>query len=126
MIEWVAVACGGAAGALLRWVLNDAATRALGPSFPWGILGVNVIGSLVMGFLYVLFVERDLVPEPWRAGVLVGLLGSFTTFSTFSLQAVQLLEAGRLGAAFAYCATSVLLCVAAAFAGVTLARIWGG
>ncbi|MBS04164.1 MAG: fluoride efflux transporter CrcB [Gammaproteobacteria bacterium] len=122
-MEWLAVAAGGAAGALLRWIANDAAGRAFGTQFPWGILGVNIIGSLAMGILYVLFVERDLVPEPWRAGLLVGLLGAFTTFSTFSLQALQLAEQGRFGAALGYCLMSVAMCVGAAFAGATLARM---
>lgn len=121
-LEWIAVAAGGAAGAVLRFAANDAITRAFGSGFPWGILSVNVLGSLVMGVLYVLLSEQELLPEPWRAGLTVGLLGAFTTFSTFSLQTVQLLEQGRGLAALSYCLASVTCCVAAALAGVVMTR----
>ena len=122
MADWLAVAAGGATGALLRFASNDAMTRAVGSGFPWGILLVNVVGSMAMGVLYVLLSEQELLPGPWRMALTVGLLGAFTTFSTFSLQAVQLLESGRLLAALAYCMGSVVLCVGSAFAGVLVTR----
>ena len=121
-LEWIAIAAGGAAGATLRYAANEAITRTLGAGFPWGILSVNVLGSLVMGVLYVLLTEQELLPEPWRAGLTVGLLGAFTTFSTFSLQTVQLIELGRGVVALGYCLASVLCCVAAALAGVAMTR----
>lgn len=75
-----------------------------------------------MGCCYVLLVERQWVDETWRAGLMVGLLGAFTTFSTFSIQTLQLMQQGRLLAAGGYCIASVGLCVFAAGVGMLVTR----
>ena len=94
----------------------------LGRAFPWGTLVVNVIGSLLIGILGVLLVERMAVSDELRFGVLVGLLGSFTTFSTFSIETLNLLEHGDITRAVLNAALSVIVCVLAAWLGVTLGR----
>jgi CrcB protein len=121
-MQILAIATGGAIGALLRYVSSVAVHRLLGQHFPWGTLFVNVTGSLIMGFLYVLLTSRMELGPPWRAFFLVGLLGSFTTFSTFSLDTLQLLEKGQLGLAMANILLNVMVCIGAAWIGVMIGR----
>ena len=93
-----------------------------GRGFPYGTLAVNVLGSLVMGFLYIWLLERVPGSTVMRAFLLIGLLGAFTTFSTFSIETLNLMEAGQFGKAMLNMFISVVLCVAAAALGVMLAR----
>lgn len=125
-MEALAIAAGGAAGALSRWLLANGVHRWLGREFPWGTLAVNVIGSFAMGLLALLLVERLALGAAWRAGVLVGFLGAFTTFSTFALETVELAGEGAAGRAAANVALSVTACLAAALAGMHVARQIGG
>jgi CrcB protein len=75
-----------------------------------------------MGLCFVLFIERMSVGPEWRAFVMIGLLGAFTTFSTFSIETFNLIEGGDVGRALANMLLSVVLCVAAAWVGVILGR----
>jgi CrcB protein len=122
-MQYFAIAAGGALGALLRFWSSTGVHRLLGQSFPYGTLFVNVLGSLVMGFLYILLTSRMELPAPWRAFFLVGLLGAFTTFSTFSMDTLQLLEKGLLLRAAVNVIGSVVMCIAAAWVGVLVGRI---
>ena len=122
MNQIVAIASGGAVGAVLRyWVSNWVYTFS-GRGFPYGTLAVNVLGSLVMGFLFVWLLERLSNDLTLRAFLLIGLLGAFTTFSTFSVETLNLIESGQLARALANVLLSVVLCIAAAALGVLLAR----
>lgn len=122
MLDWAAIALGGAAGALGRWLLATGVYRWLGRDFPWGTLVVNVVGSFAMGVLVVLLVERLALGPAWRAGLLIGFLGAFTTFSTFALETVQLGTDGATARALGNVVASVVLCVLAVIAGMQLAR----
>ncbi|MEA3243234.1 MAG: CrcB family protein, partial [Pseudomonadota bacterium] len=93
-----------------------------GRVFPYGTLVVNVLGSLVMGFLYIWLLERIPGGVAMRAFLLIGLLGAFTTFSTFSVETLNLMEAGQIARAALNTLLSVVLCVGAAALGVMLAR----
>lgn len=119
------VAAGGALGAVARFALS-ALVHAWWPMrFPLATLGVNVLGSFLIGLLYVLIAERGLLHPDWRSVAMVGFLGAFTTFSTFSLEMVNLLEQGYFAYALAYVAASVVLCVGSAWAAIVIARlIW--
>ena len=75
-----------------------------------------------MGLLSILMIERFNVGPEWRAAILVGLLGSFTTFSTFSLETLNLLEQGDVMRAMANMALSVVVCLAAVWLGINLGR----
>lgn len=122
MNQTLAIAAGGAAGALLRFWLSNGVYALVGRGFPYGTLVVNVLGSLAMGYLYILMIERLALAAEWRAFALVGLLGAFTTFSTFSIETVNLLQQADYAKAVANALVSVVACVAAAFLGVILAR----
>ena len=116
------IACGGAIGAVLRYGASLGVYGLLGRGFPYGTLFVNVTGSLLMGVLSILMLERFNVGPEWRAAILVGLLGSFTTFSTFSMETLNLLEQGDMMRAMANIAFSVIVCLAAVWLGVSLGR----
>ncbi len=122
MIQTIAIAGGGAVGALLRFWVSTWVYARLGREFPWGTLAVNVAGSLLMGLLYILLIERLSLPPVWRAALLVGLLGAFTTFSTFSIETLNLIEDGALLKALMNILLSVTLCLFGAWLGVLLGR----
>lgn len=122
MNQLLAIAAGGAIGALLRYWTSVAVHGRLGAAFPYGTLTVNVIGSLLMGFLYIWIIERMAAGPVLRAFLMIGLLGAFTTFSTFSIETLNLLEAGQVIRALANVLVSVLVCISAAGLGVLAAR----
>jgi len=123
MIAAVAVAVGGAAGALGRYWMTMAVTALAGNRFPWGTLSVNVLGALLMGILYVIVDERMPDSGPWRALLITGGLGAFTTFSAFSIDALLLLQNGRVVSALAYVLTSVVVCLLAVAVGMSVMRM---
>ena len=94
----------------------------MGVKFPYSTLLINVLGSFVIGILFILLVERSLLAPIWRSALLVGFLGAFTTFSSFSLQALGLMEEGRFIAALGYIGSSVIVCILAVALGMYLAR----
>lgn len=122
MNQLLAIAAGGATGALLRFWMSGWVYTMLGRGFPYGTLVVNVVGSLLMGVFFVLLIERLSLGPEWRAAILIGLLGGFTTFSAFSLETLNLIEAGAHGKALANVALSVVLCIVAAWVGVIAGR----
>ena len=122
MQQLLAIAGGGALGALLRFGMSNSVYRLLGRDFPYGTMAVNVLGSLLMGFLFVLFVERMVVSAEWRSGLLIGLLGAFTTFSTFSFETLALFDAGASIKALVNIIASVVLCLVATWLGLILGR----
>jgi CrcB protein len=114
------VALGGALGSMARYLTNVSAMRLIGPGFPWGTMVVNVVGSFLMGVLVVWLAEKGLTRlAPF---LMTGVLGGFTTFSAFSLDTISLWERGATGPALAYVIGSVLVSLAALFAGMVLTR----
>ena len=120
--QLIMIAAGGAAGSLMRFLLSSGVHRVVGRDFPYGTLSVNVIGSLLMGILYIVLIERASLGAEWRALLLVGFLGAFTTFSTFSIETLNLLENGELIKAGTNVFLSVFLCILAAWSGVIVGR----
>ena len=128
MTEFLAIAMGGAVGALLRWGIMLGMTNVLRESFPLGTLLVNVIGSLLIGVAFVCLVERiqteGIATSPaFKSAVMIGVLGAFTTFSTFSLQTLEMFADGRGMAGSLYVISSVVLCLLATALGIGLARL---
>ena len=117
-----AVALGGALGAVGRYLVMSAVALWFGLSFPWGTLTVNVVGSFAMGALIEISALAWSPSPEVRALLAVGVLGAFTTFSTFSLDVVALIGRGAHTAAGAYIALSVVLSIAALYAGLQLFR----
>ncbi len=120
---YLAVAIGGAFGAVSRyWMISFVEGFSLVEPgqlrFPWGTLVVNVLGSLLIGILFVLITEKALISAEWRAILVVGYIGAFTTFSTFSLDALMLMQHGQILQAAAYIVSSVLVCILFAWLGV--------
>jgi CrcB protein len=117
-----AIAAGGAAGSVLRYLLGTGAQHLLGRGFPWGTLLVNTLGALAVGVLYALLVERNEMAPVWRALFITGLLGGFTTFSAFSLETLLLHDRGESFLALLNVLLNVALCLLFAWAGLSLAR----
>ena len=122
MTQLIAIAGAGAIGALLRFWMSGWVYGLFGRDFPYGTLAVNVAGSLLMGVSFALLVERLGSAPEWRALVMIGFLGAFTTFSTFSLETVQLLEGGALGRAMINVLSSVAFCLVATWLGIVVGR----
>ena len=112
-MHWLAVALGGALGALGRYAVTNYTYSLMENRFPLGTLVVNVLGSLLIGICYVVIIEKGLIDPAWRNVLMAGFLGAFTTFSTFSLDALILWQNGHTVTALFYVAASVLTCLAA-------------
>ncbi len=122
MYHLLIVAAGGAIGAASRHLFGLAALRLVGPTFPWGTLGVNIVGSFLMGVLIEFLARRTGISPEVRLFVATGILGGFTTFSAFSLDVAVLWERGAHAAAAGYVAASIAGAIAALFAGLMIVR----
>lgn len=122
MNNMLLVAVGGAIGSVCRYLVGLWALRLWGPAFPWGTLAVNVVGSFAIGFLAEMIVRRFGASPEMRLLIVTGFLGGFTTFSAFSLDVVSLLEKGATMVGVTYIVASVVISLAAVFAGLALGR----
>lgn len=99
----LAVMLGGAVGAGLRYGLSLVLNPPIGAGMPWGTLTANVVGCLLIGWLSSMVSEA---PEAVRLGILIGVLGGFTTFSSFGLETIRLMQAGEWAIALTYALVS--------------------
>jgi CrcB protein len=128
MMQAFLVFLGGGLGAVARWAFGMTTARWLGTAWPWGTLGVNVLGSFAMGLVMAALIRGGTMSagaENWRLFLATGILGGFTTFSAFSLESAGMIEAGNWGQAGLYGLTSVVVSIAALFAGMALGRLNG-
>lgn len=125
--QLLTIAIGGATGAILRFWVGTGVYQWLGRGFPYGTLVVNVIGSFLMGLLAeTLILQRITQALDYRAAILVGFIGAFTTFSTFSLETFYLLEQGQLAKAALNIVSSVSGCLLAVWIGLLAGRVLFG
>ena len=122
MGQLIAIACGGAIGALSRFGLQQWIAALYSGRFPLAIFVANSIGSLILGLIYVLIVEKGLLPEVWWPFLMIGLLGAFTTFSTFLLDSIRLIEQGDWLVALGNIFANVVVGLIAAFIGMYIGR----
>ena len=115
------ISAGAIAGANARYFLERSVTNLLGRGLSWGILLINILGSLIVGFFASFVMARAISDPRWRLLVVVGFAGAFTTFSTYAFESVQYLRSGM----YLEFATNVLLsnvlCMMAVAAGAVLA-----
>jgi CrcB protein len=122
-MHWLSIAIGGAMGAMTRYWVSSCLLPVSSYKFPYAIFSVNVVGSLLMGILYVVIVERGGLPEQARHLLMVGFLGAFTTFSTFSLDAISLWQNGGQTMALIYVFSTVISCLLAIIVAIWLTRL---
>lgn len=116
------IAFGGSLGAVARFMAARAVYRFTGTFFPWGTLVVNVLGCLVIGFLYDLFERTTLSPE-MKSFCTIGFLGAFTTFSTYSIETLNLFRDGEFKLGAANMIASNVLGIIAAIFGLMASRV---
>ena len=121
--RFLLVGAGGFLGSVARYALAGLVQRLGGAGFPWGTFAVNVLGSFVLGVVLSLSLERGVVGAPLRLFLAVGICGGFTTMSTFSYETLVLLAEGSSLAAAANVVGTILLCLAAVWAGLAAGRI---
>ncbi|MCB1104788.1 MAG: fluoride efflux transporter CrcB [Opitutaceae bacterium] len=122
---YLLIALGGAAGSVSRYWLSTAIDTRTASAFPWGTLAVNVIGSVLIGFLANLTIGDRFIGSPQlRFFLMTGFCGGYTTFSSFSLQTLTLMKDGEWPMAAAYIIGSVLICLVGVWLGHAAAGLW--
>ena len=123
MNQLIAIALGGGCGAVVRFLISSGLYQWLGRGLPYGTLVVNIIGSFLIGLLTeALILQRLSFSLEYRAAILVGFIGAFTTFSTFSLETIYLIEEGSLAKAALNIVVSVFGCLFAVWIGLLFGR----
>ncbi len=118
------VALGGAAGAMLRFLLSNYFNRVfeVHHTVHIGTMLVNILGSFIMGIAYVYILEKEIWHPHLKSLLMVGTLGAFTTFSSFSLEAITFFERGHPWLSLAYVLGTVVLCLSSAACAIWVAR----
>jgi len=122
MWTYIAIAVGGTCGCWARYGMTNLVQSIYGRDFPYATMSINLLGSFLMGFLFIETLERLAVSPELRTGILTGFLGGFTTFSTFSMESVLLVEQGYFLRAGLYMLLSTTLGFIAALVGAYIAR----
>ena len=117
---WIAL--GAIVGASARYFLSGYVARTFSSTFPYGTLIINVMGSLLLGFLLVWTEERVLVDPRWRLLVAIGFCGSYTTFSSYAFESFAFMEQGQWLAMAVNVVANNALCLASVIAGAAAAR----
>ena len=123
MHTYIAIAIGGAVGAMSRYWLSTLIENYNSSHSPYGPFLVNVAGSFLIGVCFIVFAEKLHLVDQWRPLIVIGFLGALTTFSTYSLDALLLFQQGHYNTALLYVLSSLLVCLFAAFCGMQLTRV---
>jgi fluoride exporter len=123
VLDFLAISLGAILGANARYLVSRYSATMLGPVFPYGTLVINVSGSLLVGFFVIWTSERVLVDPRWRLLVVVGFCGGFTTFSSYAFETMAYFEQGQWLFMLTNVLANNLLCLGAALAGMSVARV---
>ena len=118
----VGVALGGALGASSRYLIDHLIEQRSFSIFPWATFAINVTGCLLIGVITEALVDRHHLPAWIRVGLVMGVIGGYTTFSTFAQEALELGEVHHAAVALGYIAASVTVGIAAVYAGTLVGR----
>lgn len=119
MMNTLLIFFGAGLGGVVRYWVSNSVHLLLGRHFPYGTLVVNVSGCFLMGFLFIILLERfNGMGSQFRSFLLIGFLGGYTTFSAFSIETLNLLEKDALIGAMINILLSVILCLLAAWLGM--------
>ncbi len=121
MAYWM-VFLGGGIGSILRFWVSGWIYSILGPTFPWGTLVVNLLGSFAIGVSSELFYSLFSISSEMRMGFLIGILGGFTTFSSFAFESVSLLRDGEIIYAVGNVLLNNVLAILLCFLGLVFAK----
>ena len=125
MSKYLVVMLGGALGAVLRFIVATFVTRLYPATFPLGTFVINITGSFLIGLLMTLFLNRPGLHMNWRLFLVTGILGGYTTFSSFEWESLIGLRNGAEVVSFLYIGSSVVLGLAGAWLGLSIAnRLW--
>jgi len=119
----LSIACGGAIGAVSRYILSSVVQNMTSNSFPYGMLLCNILGSMILGILYDSLSKGSFFSENIKLFIQVGILGSFTTFSAFSLESFLMFEKGDYSSAIIFILLSVILSIAGLVSGIYFFRV---
>jgi CrcB protein len=122
MPVFLAVAAGGALGSLSRYAVDRVIERRVASVFPWSTFTINVTGCLIVGAVVAALVDRHHTPEWLRVGLIMGVLGGYTTFSTFSQESYELLRGGHASVGLVYALGSLVAGVIAVALGTMIGR----
>jgi fluoride exporter len=127
MLKWLMIFVGGGFGSMLRYAMQGWVRQLLaGSVFPLGTMCVNILGCLVIGLLSGFFAGPQLIREEYRIGLIVGVLGGFTTFSSFGFETFNLANDGEFRLAILNVVLSCAVGLTAVWGGYRLAERWFG
>ena len=121
---YLSIALGGALGALTRYGISTFFDANYSSLIPWGTMLANLIGSFLIGVIFIILQDKFQQNESLRGLLIIGFLGAMTTFSSFSLEALLLLQRGHYTSAIVYVLFSVVFCLLATLIGMYFARSW--
>lgn len=117
----LAIGMGSFIGGISRYLMTLFIQNKFLSAFPYGTFVVNITGCFLIGIVYALS-EKGNINAEWRIFLATGILGGFTTFSSFSNESVSMLRDGQYWHAFAYVGFSVIVGLAATFAGISIIK----
>lgn len=122
MINIISIFIGGGSGAVIRYLIGLSFLKSFHLSFLFATLFVNLLGGFIIGFLYVLFIDKIEINTGLKLALTVGFCGGLTTFSTFSLEMFEMIGNHQYIHAFTYAFVSVMLCLVTVAIGAHCAK----
>jgi fluoride exporter len=123
MSRLLLVCLAGGIGSVLRYGVVTLGQKWFGDAFPWGVLGVNIVGSFLLAFVSVLALSRtDLVGPEMRVTLSAGFMGGLTTYSSFNQDTLAMIDKRAYGSAAMYVVTTLLVCLVAGALGTAAGR----